>query len=362
METPGILLEDIDTPALVIDLDLMEGNIARMADFFAGVRATLRPHTKTHKTPALAHKQIAAGAKGVTCAKLGEAEVMAASGIRDLLVANQVVGRTKIDRLVALARHADILVAVDNPDNVREIAAAAQTVGATVGMLIEVNVGMNRCGVEPGEPTLELAGLIDRLPGVRFAGLMGYEGHIIANPDQAVRERECRKSMTLLTEAAAYVTQAGLPVDIVSGGGTGTYNITGTFPGVTEVQAGSYLFMDATYHKIIPEFDCALTVYATVVSRPGDELAIVDAGLKTMTNEFGLPSVRDIAGATLIGQSEEHGKLRLDGASVSLRPGDKIHILPSHVCTTINLHDRLYGVRNGRLETVWPVAARGKVR
>lgn len=362
METPGISLEAIDTPALVVDLDLMEGNIARMANFFAGVSATLRPHTKTHKTPALAHKQIEAGAKGVTCAKLGEAEVMAASGIRDLLIANQVIGRTKIDRLVALARHSDVIVAVDHSDNVREISEAARAVGATVGMLIEVNVGMNRCGVEPGEPTLQLAQIIHRLPGVRFAGVMGYEGHIINDPDQAVRERECRKSMGLLTETAAYVRQAGLPVNIVSGGGTGTYKITGTFPGVTEVQAGSYLFMDATYHKIIPEFDCALTIYTTVVSRPGDTLAIVDAGLKTMTTEFGFPTVRDRSGATLIGESEEHGKLRLDGASVSLRPGEKIHLLPSHVCTTINLHDRLYGVRNGRLETIWTVAARGKIR
>jgi D-serine deaminase-like pyridoxal phosphate-dependent protein len=362
MEIPGMPVEAIDTPALVIDLDKMEANIARMAQFFSGVEASLRPHTKTHKTPALAHKQIEAGAQGITCAKLGEAEVMAAAGIRDILVANQIIGRTKISRLVALARHADIIVAVDDVVNVRDISDAAQKSGSTVGMLIEVDVGMKRCGVPPGEPALELARVIERCPGVVFRGIMGYEGHIIGEPDDAVRYAECRNSMTMLTETADHIRQGGIPVDLVSGGGTGTYRVTGTFPGITEVQAGSYILMDATYHKRIPEFECAITVYASIVSRPGDELAIADAGLKAMTNEFGSPVIRDIAGATLMRQSEEHVKIQLEGASVALRPGDKIHILPSHVCTTINLHDRMYGVRDGRLETVWTVAARGKLQ
>ena len=360
MPLPGIPIEDIDTPALVIDLDLLESNIARMADFFSDIKANLRPHTKTHKTPILAHKQIEAGAQGVTCAKLGEAEVMAAAGIRDILVANQVVGRIKINRLVALSRHTDIIVAADDANNVREISDAAQTAGTKVNMIIEVDVGMQRCGVPPGEAALNLARVIDDHPGVTFRGIMGYEGHIIGEPDNDIRYDECRKSMTMLADTADYIRKNGLPVEIVSGGGTGTYNVTGTFPGLTEVQAGSYILMDSTYKKRIPEFDCALTVYATIVSRLGDELAVADAGLKTMTNDMGIQSIRDVEGASLIRQSEEHVKIQLPGASCPIRPGDKIHIIPSHGCTTINLHDRFYGVRNGVVETVWDIAARGK--
>ena len=362
MAHPGSPIEDIDTPALVIDLDLMEGNIARMAEFFADKDAHLRPHTKTHKTPVLAHRQIEAGARGVTCAKLGEAEVMAAAGIRDILVANQVVGRVKIDRLVALARHSDIIVASDHEDNVREISDAAVAAGTRVNMIIEVDVGMQRCGVPPGEPAWKLAQAIDRYPGVIFRGVMGYEGHIIGNPDDEARYAGCRESMTMLTQTADYIRERGLPVDLVSGGGTGTYKVTGTFPGVNEVQAGSYILMDGTYQQRIPEFDCALTIYATVVSRPGDELAIGDAGLKTMTNDMGLQTVRGVEGASVLRQSEEHVKIELPGASCTLRPGDKIHIIPSHCCTTINLHDRFYGVRNGTVETVWDIAARGRLQ
>ena len=362
MSTLGIPIEDIDTPALVIDLDLMDGNIARMAEFFSEQKAVLRPHTKTHKTPVLAHKQIAAGAQGVTCAKLGEAEVMAASGIRNILVANQVVGPLKINRLVALARHSDVIVAADYADNVREISEAAMATGSKVGMVVEVDVGMARCGVPPGEPALKLARVIDQSPGVVFRGVMGYEGHIIGEPDDETRYAECRKSMTMLTETADYIRESGLSVEIVSGGGTGTYKVTGSFSGITEVQAGSYILMDATYRKRIPEFDCALTIYASIISRPGDELAVADAGLKTMTNDMGLQSVRDVEGASLIRQSEEQAKIQLPAASCPLRPGDKIHIIPSHVCTTINLHDRMYGVRNGALEAIWEVGARGRIQ
>jgi D-serine deaminase-like pyridoxal phosphate-dependent protein len=362
MAIPGDPIENIDTPALVIDLELLENNIKRMADFFADKTAVLRPHTKTHKTPILAHKQIQAGAQGVTCAKLGEAEVMAAAGIRDILVANQVVGRIKINRLVALSRHSDIIVAADDAHNVREISEAAQVAGTTVNMIIEVDVGMERCGVRPGEAALNLARVIDDQPGVRFRGIMGYEGHIIGEPDNGIRYAECRKSMTMLTETADYIREKGLPVEIVSGGGTGTYSVTGTFPGITEVQAGSYILMDASYQKRIPEFDTALTIYSMIVSRPGDELAVADAGLKTMTNDMGIQSIRDIEGASLIRQSEEHVKIQLPGASCPLRPSDRIHIIPSHGCTTINLHDRFYGVRNGVVETVWNIEGRGKVK
>jgi D-serine deaminase-like pyridoxal phosphate-dependent protein len=353
----GTRKEQLDTPILLIDLDVMESNIAKMAAYFRGVDAELRPHTKTHKTPILAHKQIEAGAIGVTCAKLGEAE-----GIRDVLIANEIVPRQKITRLVNLARHADVMVAVDDPGNVADLSQAAQSKGVHLRVLVEVDIGMKRCGVPPGEPALRLAQEVAESKNLVFAGLMGYEGHTVTIPDFAQRKRETEKGLALLTETKELIEQNGLEVGIVSGGGTGTYNITGQFPGMTEVQAGSYIFMDTYYRKVLKDFDCALTVLTTVISRPTKDRAIVDAGMKTVTKEFGLPRIKDAAGVELAHLSEEHGKLDLSNSDADLKPGDKLELIPSHGCTTINLHDKFYGVRDGRLESIWDIAGRGKVR
>jgi len=355
----GIPLEEIDTPALLIDLDVMEGNIARMADFFNGVEANLRPHVKTHKTPILAHKQIAAGAIGVTCAKLGEAEVMAEGGIRDILVANQIVGAQKVERLVNLTRHADVIVAVDNAENVKELSMAAQRQGAMVRVLVEVDVGLNRCGVDPGEPALDLAKRVAESKGLKFAGVMGYEGHAVFVADVQERTREARLAMEILTDTTSLIKRAGLSVEVVSAGGTGTYNITGTYPGVTEIQAGSYILMDGSYRKIVP-FDCALTVLTTVVSAQSPERIIVDAGMKSISQDMGMPEVKDQSDLVVTRLSEEHGKLKSTSGASPLKPGDKIELIPSHACTTINLHDRYYAVRNGSLEAVWLIGGRGK--
>ena len=197
----GMQKTELDTPALLIDLDKMEANIQTMADYFTTVNAMLRPHVKTHKTPIISHKQIAAGAIGVTCAKLGEAEAVIHAGVRDVLIANQVVGSHKIARLINLARHSEIMVAVDNPQNVRDISEAAAAKGVTVRMLIEVNIGMNRCGVESGKPALELAKQIRQSPNLKFEGLMGYEGHTVAKPDLKEREANVREAMQHLIDA-----------------------------------------------------------------------------------------------------------------------------------------------------------------
>jgi D-serine deaminase-like pyridoxal phosphate-dependent protein len=354
--------EQLDTPILLMDLDVMESNIAKMADYFRGVDAELRPHTKTHKTPILAQKQIEAGAIGVTCAKLGEAEVMVAGGIRDVLIANEIVPHQKITRLVNLARHADVMVAVDDPRNVEDLSQAAQGKGVHLRTLVEVDIGMKRCGVPPGQPALRLAQKVAESKNLVFAGLMGYEGHAVAIPDFHERKRETEKGLALLIETKGLIEQNGLEVGIVSGGGTGTYNITGQFPGVTEVQAGSYIFMDAYYRNVLEDFDCALTALTTVISRPNEDTAIIDAGMKTITKESGLPQVKDISGVELIHLSEEHGKLDLSNSDADLRPGDKIELIPSHGCTTINLHDKFFCLRDGRLEAIWDIAGRGKVR
>ena len=363
----GMHKTELDTPALLIDLDKMEANIQTMADYISTVNTQLRPHMKTHKTPIIAHKQIAAGAIGVTCAKLGEAEAVIHAGVRDVLIANQVVGSHKIARLINLAKHSEIMVAADNPQNVQAISEAATAKGVTVRMLIEVNIGMDRCGVEPGKPTLELANQIRQSPNLKFEGLMGYEGHTVAKPDLKERKAGVQEAMQHLIDAKAYVEKHGVEVSIMSGGGTGTFNLTGSIPEMTEVQAGSYIFMDSTYRNVEgvgEQFDCSLSVLATVVSRPSPDRVIVDTGLKVLAKEFGIPQPIGITGVEMTGLSEEHGTLKTVGqvsdTNVSLTPGDKIEILPTHCCTTVNLHDRYYGIRNGIVESVWDIAARGK--
>jgi D-serine deaminase-like pyridoxal phosphate-dependent protein len=288
---------------------------------------------------------------------------MAAHGIGPLLIANQVVGRLKVARLMALARRAEVTVAVDSTDNVAELSAAAAAAGVRLPVLVEVDVGMGRCGVGPGEPALALCREIARTPALHLAGLMGFEGHVVDQPSFDERERGCLAALALLDETRAVVEANGFPVEIVSGGGTGTYQIAGGRPPLTEVQAGSYVFMDASYKAIegMEAFDCALTLLATVVSRPHERRAIVDAGAKVLSTDQGSPVPLGVAGARLAGLSEEHG--RIDFAEPSpLRVGDRLSLLPSHCCTNVNLHDRLYGVRGERVEVVWDVAARGRAQ
>ena len=361
----GMHKTELDTPALLIDLDKMEANIQTMANYFRTVNADLRPHVKTHKTPIIAHKQIAAGAIGVTCAKLGEAEAVIHAGIRDVLIANQIVGPQKIARLINLAKHSEIMVAVDNPQNVQAIAEAAAAKGATVRMLIEVNIGMDRCGVEPGEPTLTLADQIRQCPNLVFEGLMGYEGHTVAKPNRSERDAAAREAMRHLLDTKHYLEKHSVEVPIMSGGGTGTFNITGSIPEMTEVQAGSYVLMDSTYRNVEgvgDHFDCALSVLATVVSRPNRSRMVVDTGLKVLAKEFGIPQPVGVTGVEMTGLSEEHGQIRVSDENVSLKPGDTLEILPTHCCTTVNLHDRYYGIRNGIVESVWEISARGKAQ
>jgi len=356
----GMKKEELDTPALCLDIEVAEANLERMAAFFVPLPARLRPHFKTHKTPILAQMQLASGAIGVTCAKLGEAEVLAQAGIRDILIANQIVGAIKMARLVNLAAYTEVMVAVDDVDNVAQLAAAASAKDVSLRVLIEVNVGMGRCGVAPGKAALALAKEIVARPSLRFEGMMGYEGHAVMIPDLAERRRVVEEAMASLIATRDLIEEAGILVPIVSGGGTGTYAITGRYPGVTEIQAGSYLTMDSRYHREVgmTEFGCALTLLATVIHTRGRR-AIVDAGMKCLTREFGLPIVAQPAGWKAVGLSEEHGALEcVDGPN--LQVGDKVEIIPSHGCTTINLHDEFHVLRRGTLEALWPIAGRGK--
>ena len=354
----GAEVTAIDTPALLLNYGRLTANIDRMAAFVATTQVKLRPHCKTHKCVEIARLQLDAGATGITCATLGEAEALANGDVGDILIANQIVGPIKIARLVRLAGRCVVAVAVDDLENVRQLSLAAVSAGVTIRCYVEVNI-MNRCGVEAGEPALELARLVATRDGLVFAGIQAYEGHLQKIMPFSEREARVQREMRGALEARDLIEAAGLPVDEVSGGGTGTSSITARLPWMTELQAGSYATMDARYASVSGvEFQNALTVLATVVSRPKSDTAVVDAGLKAVTPEHGDPVVL-IDGATWERFMEEHGVLLLTGEARHLRVGDKIELVPGHGCTTINLHDRFHVMKDGHLVALWSVAAHG---
>lgn len=358
----GRPVSELDTPALLIDLDLLERNIAKMSADMRARGVAWRPHEKGHKCPAITHKELAAGAIGVTCAKLGEAEVMAAAGVRDILVANQVVGPIKARRLAALAAQVDIMVAVDSIENVRELDAAARAHGTHPRALIEVNVGMNRCGTEPGEATVALAREVAACEGLRFAGLMGYEGHCMDIADPVERAAKITDAIQRLTSTATACRDAGLPVEIVSCGGTGTYLTSVAIPGITEIQAGGGIFGDAFYRGLGVEVAPSLTLLTQVVSRPAADRIIVDAGRKTIDPSSRKPQPRGIDGIKEMAFSAEHGRISLDHGVETPRVGDRIEWEIGYHDQVVHLHENLYGIRDGIIETIWPVAARGRLQ
>ncbi|MBI2942181.1 MAG: DSD1 family PLP-dependent enzyme [Chloroflexi bacterium] len=363
---PGVVgqpKEWLDTPALLVDLDVLDRNTQRVARTCREAGINWRPHTKGIKIPAIAHKLLAAGAMGVTCAKLGEAELMAGAGIRDILVANQVVGPAKIARLVNLLPHADVIVAVDSIDNVDALDAAAREKGVRPRVVVEVNIGLERAGVEPGEPVVALARVIAERTGLRFAGLMGWEGHTIRIPDLGEKRRAIASAVGQLTSSAEACRAAGLPVEIVSCGGTGTYWITAHLPGITEIQAGGGVFCDILYRQGMGvDHEYALTVLTTVTSRPNPTRIICDAGKKTMSSDGAVPEPIGVGKVKSVSLSAEHARIDLDEPNTALRVGDRVEFIVGYSDTTVHLHPELYGIRNGRVETVWPVLGRGLLR
>lgn len=357
METAliGQLPETIPTPAPVVDLDRLEQNLRHLAAYFGSRACKLRPHFKSHKCVELARRQVAAGAcVGITCAKLAEAEQLAAGGIRDILIANQVVGADKARRLAALNGRATVRCAVDSPGNARQLSTIATEAGVVIRVLIEVDIGMRRCGVPPGAPTLALAREISGLPGLRFDGLQAYEGHVVDLPNFEERRRRVCDAFAAVIQTRRQLEAAGLPVPILSGGGTGTYDITGNLEGVDEVQCGSYALMDWSYARIRPEFVVARWIQATVISaHPG--YAVVDVGTKGLGCEFGPPLLEGSPDAKARSTSEEHTSF--DGLKAEV--GQKVRLIPSHGCTTQNLHRRLWLTRGGKIVDVWPIEGAG---
>jgi 3-hydroxy-D-aspartate aldolase len=356
-QSPRFVLE-IPTPALVVDVAAMDRNIERMAAFFRTGPCRLRPHVKAHKTPEIARRQLAAGGcSGLTCATVSEAEAVAALGA-GLLVANEPVGPGKADRLAALAARVEVIAAVDSRAGLEALAGPARRAGTTIGILVDVNVGQMRCGLPPGRDAVALAERVAATPGVVLRGVMGYEGHLQPIADRAERGAKARQAMSALVATARLLREAGLPCDIVSAGGTGTYDISGRVDGVTEIQAGSYALMDSDYGRLDVPFEQAFWVLGTVISRPEPSRCVADCGHKAMTKDHGLPTVRGIEGATVTALNDEHATIAIPPAS-PLQVGDRLYLRPSHTDPTMNLHDAVYALEGERVVGVWPVAARG---
>lgn len=356
---------DIPTPALLLDLDAFEQNIRTMASHLKARNKAFRPHGKTHKCPEIARRLIEAGAVGCCAARLSEAEVFAAHGIRGLLVTTAVVGTDKIARAIALARQApDTMFVVDDERNVRDINDAAGA-GAPIKLLIDLYFG--RTGIEPGEPALKLAQLIDSLPNVTLAGLQSYDGQAAHTTPFAARGERTNGNMAKAVETKARVEKAGIRCSIVTGGSTGTYRFDSENPGMTELQPGSFIFMDLDYRGIggpdgteYRDFQHALTVVTTVVSRPAG-FAIVDGGYKAFSTDrpFG-PQPVDFPGVEYGWAGDEHGRLELSRANRDVKVGDRLEFIPPHCDPTVNLYDQIYALRGDRVEAAWPIAARGK--
>jgi D-serine deaminase-like pyridoxal phosphate-dependent protein len=358
----GCTRDDLDTPCLLIDLDAMERNIRRMVEYCRSHGVAWRPHAKSYKSSAIGRKVVEAGAIGLTCAKLGEAEVMADGGVRDLLIANPLVGRQKLARLVALRRRADPIVVVDHSDQVRAISEGAVAGNVSLRTLVEVDIGMNRCGVGPGEPAVALARQISNSPGLQFAGIMGWEGHLVTVADPAEKTHRVTAALVQLRDTCADLERSGFASPIVSAGGTGSFQITARLGIATEIQAGGGIFMDLFYRNKcqVAALEYALTILATVTSRPTATRAIIDAGRKTMNQELCVPEVRGRTDLRVQSLSAEHGVLEVTTAP-GPAIGERIELFPGYGDFTTVLHDRIYAMRAGRLEVCWPLDARGRL-
>ena len=365
----GVSIWDLDTPALIVDLDVLEANIATMQRTVARNGIASRPHAKTHKTPEIARMQLETGSVGICVAKISEAHALFKHGIEPLLMTTSNVTPTKINRAMHLRKWCDQFIqATDTPENARLLAEAADSLGLVADVVVDVDPGGHRTGITTGQPALELAQLVDRLPSLRLRGMLCYDGG-----SQHVTGFEKRESQTLerLVPAAETFEQfqrAGLSTEIFSGGGTGTYNIDHQTPGLTDVQVGSYVFMDAQYMGIggmndadvYSDFNPALTILTTVLNAQYEGRATTDAGAKACTINRPWAIVKGETGMSYTSGSDEFGSIRYEDPSRTYQVGEKLELIVSHCDPVVNLYDQMYAVRNGVVESVWEVSARGQ--
>jgi len=361
----GMTIDQVDTPALLLDLDAFEHNLMRLTESLRGTSVRVRPHAKSHKCPEIALRQIARGAVGVCCQKVSEAEALVRGGVSDVMVANEVIGKQKLARLAALARQAHISVCVDDAGNVADLAYAAREAGVRLNVLVEINVGANRCGVEPGEPALNLARAIARSSALRFAGIHAYHGAAQHLRSPQERRDAIGQAVAKVQATLQLLEQNELTAEIVTGAGTGTYLLETASGVYNEIQPGSYIFMDADYGRNlgndgspVREFEQSLFILATVMSHPVPTRAVVDVGLKAHSVDSGMPLVVGVAGATYTKASDEHGVIELAGPGI-LELGQKVRLIPGHCDPTVNMYDWLVCCRGERVEAIWPISARG---
>ena len=356
--TPGTPLEDLDTPCLILDMDAVDHNMDVMAEYYAGRTAKLRPHGKNHKTPALAHRQIRRGGTvgGVCSAKVSEAEVMVDGGVPSVFITSEVSDVRKIDRLCTLAGQAEMLVACDDAANAKNLSDAASARGVELGVVVEMETGLRRCGIQNIDQGVELAKVIHSLPGLNFRGIMSHQV-IPAMPQREDRVTEGRRVIQQVIDFKDAIVEAGVPVEIVSTGETWSYDVAGEIPGVTEIQGGSYLVMETGY-SFMTDFHYAGKVLTTVISTPRTGTAIGDAGLKTISALRGLPQVEGRPGVSVESIDANRVVFRLDEGT-ELRIGDQLLLLPSQQDATVSRWDSFIGIRNGQVEAVWDIQARG---
>lgn len=366
----GMSLKDVDTPALLLDLDAFERNMDRMAKALKGTSVKIRPHSKSHKCAIIGLEQMARGAVGLCCQKVGEAEAMVAGGVHNVLISNQIVGRSKLLRLAALSKQAEwIGVCADHPDNVEQLNEAAAAMGTVINVLVEIDTGAARCGVAAGQPAVDLAKQIDSARNLNFAGLQAYQGRAQHVRSYAERQQTAEAGIALTKETVDALKAVGLDCEIVGGAGTGTFQFE-TAGGVhNELQAGSYVFMDADYGKnlnldggFFNDFENSLFVYVTVMSTPTEDRALVDAGLKALAMDSGPPAVVDMPEVEFGRASDEHGILDIAKTNHPVRLGDKLKLIPGHCDPTVNMYDWYVGYRGDRVEALWPIVARGMLR
>lgn len=358
----GEHVDSLDTPALLIDRHILNENVKYMAGVIRGHDIGWRPHSKAHKSPAIAHLLLEAGALGITCAKTSEAEVYVANGIQDILIANQVVGPIKTRRLAQLAGFADIKVAVDSLENALEHDAAANVAGTRPSLVIELDSGMSRAGIAPGAASLELAKQIAQLKHVRFGGVMTWEGHTLTIADQLEREAAVKASLAPVLETVADIKAAGVDVPIVSCGGTGTFLTTAGLDGVTEVQAGGGIFGDKFYRDLDVPVKPALSMLVTVTSRPAANRIIFDAGRKSIDPSNLVPEIPGLAHVESLAFSAEHGIVQLSEPNERIRIGDRVRMNIGYSDQVVHLHEQLFLIDQDRIVTVWPTYARGRLQ
>jgi D-serine deaminase-like pyridoxal phosphate-dependent protein len=365
----GMPLEEVDTPALLLDAAAFERNLRTLSDAVAGTPVRIRPHAKTHKCPTVALKQMALGAVGVCCQKVSEAEAMVQGGVPDVFISNEVAGTPKYKRVAALATQANVSVCADDPLHVDGLSAAARLFGVTLRVLVELNVGGDRCGLEAGEPIAALAERIGSAPGLRFGGLQAYHGSAQHKRTPAERREAIQQAVARVTESQEALDKRGIACETVSGAGTGTFRLEIASGVYNELQAGSYAFMDADYARNLDEqgqpvrdFEHSLFVYATVMSRPAPERAVLDAGHKAHSMDSGAPWVVDRPDIEYVRAADEHGKLLLHEPQRGPKIGTKLRLIPGHCDPTINLYDWYVVYRNGIVEALWPITARGATR